>query len=102
MTFPDGKTYLKFGARDGERVVADLDDVKRHYRDGPSCQQVEQLRQEAQQLLPGLAVKAVRSDGCVTSHTPGELAPFIDEVLPGEDIITWQHHHYHFIAHLYQ
>jgi glycine/D-amino acid oxidase-like deaminating enzyme len=44
---------------------------------------VAELAAEARALLPGLAVTSVRGDSCVTSNTPGKLAPFLDTLAPG-------------------
>lgn len=61
-----------------DRLVAGQSEAVFHYRTGPDPGQVRQLGREAERLLPGLAVCSTRGDSCVTTNTPGKLAPYID------------------------
>ena len=83
IKYPDNKIYLKFGAHDLDRTLTDQGQVTNHYRIGPDPAHVHKLALEAARLLPGLAIKSVRADSCVTSNTPGKLAPFLDTVMEG-------------------
>jgi len=83
IQYPDGKFYLKFGAHDLDRNLKTQADVVSHYRLGPDPAHVRKLAGEAHRLVPGLACISVHGDSCVTSNTPGKLAPYIDSVAPG-------------------
>ena len=58
--------------------------VTNHYRTGPDPGHVQQLVDQALQLVPGLAVVSVLGDSCVTLNTPDKSAPYIDTILPGQ------------------
>ena len=83
IRYPNNKIYLKFGAHDLDRNLRNQAEVTNHYRVGPDPAHVNKLVREASRLLPGLAIKSVVGDSCVTSNTPGKAAPFIDIPLPG-------------------
>ena len=83
IRYPNNRIYLKFGAHDLDRVLTTVEQVTNHYRVGPDPAHVTKLVNEARKLIPGLGIKSVVGDSCVTSNTPGKLAPFIDTVLPG-------------------
>jgi len=54
------------------------EDVVNHYRIGPDPDHVRKLACEARVLIPSLSIISVEGDSCVTSNTPGKIAPFID------------------------
>jgi len=83
IKYPNSKIYLKFGAHDLDRTLTTHDQVTNHYRMGPDQAHVNKLAQEASRLIPGLAIKSVVGDSCVTSNTPGKVAPFLGTALPG-------------------
>ena len=83
IKYPNKKIYLKFGAHDLDRELRTQAEVTTHYRAGPDPAHVTKLVREATSLLPGLAVKSVVGDSCVTSNTPGKVAPFIDSPVGG-------------------
>ncbi|XP_069985822.1 monomeric sarcosine oxidase isoform X2 [Penaeus vannamei] len=79
IKYPDGHWYLKLGhGRMYEEHKATLEEVREWYirqTGNPEC--VEKLARFMSHMLPGLKVKEVAGDGCLTSHTPGE-EPYID------------------------
>merc|ERR1712037_943050 len=75
---PNGRHYLKFGAHDLSRELRTKADVINHYRIGPDPDHVRKLACEARVLIPSLSIISVEGDSCVTSNTPGKIAPFID------------------------
>ena len=83
IKYPNGKKYLKFGAHDLNQTLQSHKQVTNHYRLGPDPAHVRKLVSEASRILPGLAIKAVRGDSCVTSNTPGKVAPYLDIAMEG-------------------
>ncbi|XP_068251063.1 monomeric sarcosine oxidase-like [Palaemon carinicauda] len=84
ILYPDGKWYLKLGhGRMYEEVKRTLPEVTQWFRlqSGiPEC--VEKLAEFMCHILPGLEVKAVTGDGCITAHTP-DYQPYVDLVEDG-------------------
>jgi len=78
ILYPNGRHYLKFGAHDLSRELRTKEDVVNHYRIGPNPDHVRKLACEARVLIPSLSIISVEGDSCVTSNTPGKIAPFID------------------------
>merc|ERR1711963_751101 len=78
ILYPNRRHYLKFGAHDLSRELRTKEDVTNHYRIGPDPSHVRKLVNEARVLIPSLSVIDVIGDSCVTSNTPGKIAPFVD------------------------
>ena len=83
IRYANGKTYLKFGAHDLDKTLTSHKQVTNHYRIGPDPAHVRKLTLEALQLVPGLAIQSVQGDSCVTSNTPGKVAPYLDTAMEG-------------------
>lgn len=88
IRYPDGKTYLKLGVHDSDRLLTTLAHMNEYHESGPDVKQVDELVAQARELLPGLKIESVHGDNCVTCNTPGKLAPFIDILTPGLGVAT--------------
>ena len=86
--YPDGRLYLKFGQHDLSLNLRTADQVIQHYRAGPNPVHVRHLVSEAHRLLPGLRVISYYGDSCVTLNTPTKEAPFIDDPIPGNSLMS--------------
>jgi sarcosine oxidase len=53
ITYPDGKSYLKFGCHDRTKNLKTLKEVNDYFVEGPDKEKVKNLVNFAKQIIPG-------------------------------------------------
>lgn len=69
IRYPDGKLYLKLGGDPEDIALKDTDAVKAWFRGGGSAAVAEHLTAQVRERMPGLAIRSVRREPCVTTYT---------------------------------
>ncbi len=54
IKYPNGKTYIKFGAHDRDKNLTTLDMITDYFRNGPDPAKVKILVDFAKDLIPGI------------------------------------------------
>ena len=56
VEYPDGKSFLKFGAHDRDKNLKTLEEVTNYFVEGPDPEKVEKLVEFAKTIIPGSAL----------------------------------------------
>ena len=70
IRYPDGKWYLKIGGRSDDRALASLPELQEWFASTGDHTAAEYLIELLHTVVPGLRPAGVRTDSCVTTHTP--------------------------------
>lgn len=70
IRYPDGKWYLKIGGRTNDAILDSLADLQEWFRGPGDTDVADCLIDRLHAIVPGLRPVAVRTDSCVTTHTP--------------------------------
>lgn len=73
IRYPDGKFYLKIGGDPEDIPLRGEAEIGNWFRAGGSAQVRDKLEEIIRALIPGLAVRAVSMDACVTTWTKTRL-----------------------------
>jgi sarcosine oxidase len=83
IRYPDGRTYLKFGANTTiDRWLPDSVAVRAWYRHGDAAGPLPALRAVLADLLPGIRVRSWHTRRCADAYTAHYL-PYIGPLAPG-------------------
>eukprot|EP00095_Tigriopus_kingsejongensis_P003173 maker-scaffold91_size383040-snap-gene-1.19 protein:Tk03173 transcript:maker-scaffold91_size383040-snap-gene-1.19-mRNA-1 annotation:"hypothetical protein BRAFLDRAFT_82583" len=86
MKMPDGTICTKLGHGDFfEHDVQNLTELEGWYNTHPEgdLDGVAELERFMRKLFPSISFRNVHGGACVTSNTPGKIAPFVDCPSPG-------------------
>ncbi len=81
IRYPNGKTYLKLGDDPVDVELHTPADIADWFRSGGNAAVRDHLAARLRQLMPDLAIQAVKMDACVTTFTPSGR-PVIDWLSP--------------------
>ena len=65
IKYPNGKTYIKFGAHDRDKNLTDLEMVTDYFKHGPDWIKVQKLVDYAVKLIPGETHRSIDSSSKV-------------------------------------
>jgi sarcosine oxidase len=83
IRYPDGRTYLKFGANTMiDRWLRDPAAVRAWYRHGDDASLLPALRAVLTDLLPGIRVRSWHTHRCADAYT-AHYHPYVGTVAPG-------------------
>lgn len=79
IRYPDGKTYLKLGGDPADVALNGAEATKAWFRTRGANDVAERLTQQVRERMPGLAIRSVKTDACVTTYTARDV-PIIDRL----------------------
>lgn len=79
IRYPDGRIYLKLGGDPSDDLLADTEAMQAWFRTGGSAEVGAWLHAQVLERMPGLAIRSVRTDACVTTYTARDT-PIIGRV----------------------
>lgn len=69
IRYPDGRIYLKLGGDPEDRALEGDAEIRAWFRSGGSPEVAEYLTEQVKARMPGLAIRRVVTDACVTTFT---------------------------------
>ena len=72
IRYPDGRIYLKLGGDPQDVALQGAAAIGNWFRSGGSAEVGAQLEAMVRARMPGLAIRRVVTDACVTTHTPAD------------------------------
>ncbi len=88
VQYPDGNYYIKLGANTAtDRYLNTVAEMREWYADGPSIQNLSDLREAMQAMVPGLDAARWHTGRCVITRTPNKL-PIIEVAVPGKVYVS--------------
>lgn len=86
IRYPDGRTYLKLGGDPVDRIVRG-NQIADWFRSGGSAEVGLYLTGIIREILPGLVIRSLQTDACVTVFGPDDR-PIIDRFSDGIAVAT--------------
>jgi sarcosine oxidase len=83
IRYPDGRVYLKLGGDPEDRALADAEETRARFRSGGSAEVADYLTEAVKRRMPGLAIRRLKTDACVTTFTDAYrpiIAPVGDRI----------------------
>ncbi len=74
IRYPNGKTYLKIGGDPVDYLLETLAELRAWFQGTGRADVGHFLRARIEHKLPGLAIRAMHTEACVTSFSPGDHA----------------------------
>jgi sarcosine oxidase len=72
IRYPDGRIYLKLGGDPADVALQGAAEIGDWFRSGGSAEVGAQLEAMVRARMPGLAIRRVVTDACVTTYTPAD------------------------------
>jgi sarcosine oxidase len=70
IRYPDGRWYLKIGGWTDDETLESLSDLREWFAGTGDRTAADYLTERLHTVVPGLRPVAIRTDSCVTTHTP--------------------------------